>query len=816
MLNIWRDVRYGVRVLAKSPGFTAACILTLALGVGANTAVFSIVNSLLFRPLPVKDAQQITMLALRQRHGPLTNTFSYPELRDLRANTTGAFSAVFGCQLGLDGLSTRGSADRLFTAFVTGNFFSALGVEPALGRFIDRGESETNASNPGIVLSYAYWQSRFAGSPSVIGQAVVFDGRPATIIGVAPKGFHGLYSVLDTQAYLPLSMAVAEGLPANFLENRTLRNLNVYGRLQPQETLQHGQAVLKVVASRIAQDHPESDKDLTLELFPELRTRPGGPDANGTIVTISTLFLALAALVLLLACVNVANFLLVRATVRQREMAIRVALGAARQTLVRQLLTESLLLGLAGGAGGVLLGSLASGALSSLRVGTDLPFRLDFTFDWRVFSYAFAGALITGIVVGVVPALRASKADVNEVLHQGGRGSVGGRHRLRNALVSAQVAASLALLIIAGLFTRSLSAVQHVDLGFDPTHVANFDMDPSEIGYNEVQGQAFYRSLLDRVRALPGVRSVSLASTVPMGYVGAGDNVTVPGREAKVLMPIQYDVITPDYFATMSIKVLRGRVFTAADTANSTFVAIISQAMAQKLWPNQDPMGREFRMESDPAHTLRVIGVTNDTRQHPPVKFDPFFYVPLAQHYAGNSFQTLQVRTGGDPRAIMPEVQRAIHALASDLPVFDVHTMEEALYTFNGLLIFELGAGLAGALGALGLVLAVIGVYGVISYAATQQTHEIGLRMALGAQPASILGMIFSRGLLIVVIGLTVGLALTVAAAGFVSKFVLVSATDPLTYCTVTALLTLVALVACYIPSRRAMRVDPMVALRYD
>jgi len=816
--KFWKEIRYAARILASKPAFTAVCVLTLALGIGANTAVFSIVNALLFRPLPVKDPQQLTVLAFRQKHGPLNSNFSFGELRDLRAQSSECFSDVFAYQLGLDGLSVNGKAERIVTAFVSGNFFSALGIQPALGRFISPGEGEVPGSGPGIVLSYDYWQSRFNRANNIIGQKVLLDGHPVTVIGVAPKEFHGLYSIASMHAFIPLGMAEFEGVPGDFMENRALRNLTVLGRIRPGRSLTQAQAALNVAARRISQNHPESDKDLSLAAFPELRARPS-PDNDNTLLLISTLFLALAALVLLLACVNVANMLLVRATIRQREMAIRVALGAARGTLIRQLLTESSLLALCGGAAGILLGCSASSRLSSLRLGTDLPVRLDFGFDWRVFGYAFLGAILTGLVVGLVPALRASKANVNDILQQGGRGSVGARHRFRDILVSAQVAASLMLLIIAGLFARSLTQAQQIPLGFDPAHVVNFDMDPTQIGYSEAQGQALYRQVLERVRALPNVQAASLAASVPMGYIGSSDNVLLSGRETPPGQPdppIGYNVVTPGYFETMNIRLLHGRAFTSADKADTVFAALVNQTMAEKFWHGQDPIGRQFQMASELKHTLRVVGVASDIRQRATGPVRSFFYVPLAQHYANNSFETLQVRTAGDPKMIIPEVQRSVHALAPDLPVFDVATMTESLYTMNGLLRFQIAAGLAGVLGLLGLLLAVVGVYGVISYAATQQTHEIGLRMALGAKPLNILQMVFRRGLLIVGIGLAVGLAGTVAAADLVGKFVVVSPTDPLTYSAVSALLTAVALFACYIPSRRAMRVDPMVALRYD
>lgn len=811
--GLWEEIRYSTRVLLKNPGFSVVCVLTLALGIGANTAIFSIVNPLLFRPLPVKDPNRLTVLAYRLKHGQLNNNFSFAEVRDIRKSGESCFSDVLGTQLGLDGLSINGHAERVVTAYVTGNFFSALGLRPVLGRFIQPGEGESAGAGPGLVLGYTYWQSHFRGDSGIVGRKVLLDGQPTMIIGVAPEGFHGLFTLSDIQAYIPFGMLTAEGVPGDFLENRTFRSLTVYARLRPGTSLPEAQAVLSVAATRMAREHPESNKDFALEVFPELRSRPN-PDSDGTVLVISMLFLALSGLVLILACVNVANFLLVRATVRQREMAIRVALGAARKRLIRQVLMESLLLAVFGGALGIVIGLSASTSLGSIPLGTDLPIRFDFPFDWRVCAYAFSGAIIGGLVVGLVPALRASSANVNEILHQGGRGSVGGRNRLRNVLVSAQVAASLTLLIIAGLFTRSLDAAQRIQLGFDPNHVANFDMDPSEIGYNEAQGLALYRTILDRVQALPGVQSASLAANVPMGYINASDDVAVPGKDTK--QAIGYDVITPKYFQTMGMRMVQGRAFNEADKAGNAFTVIVSQTMAQEFWDRQNPIGREFRMASEPTHVLRVVGVVSDARQSPHGKIKSFFYIPLAQHYTNNSFETLQIRTAGDPGAIIPEVERIIHSVAPGLPVFDVATMRQALYTLNGLLMFQVGAGLAGALGLLGLVLAVIGVYGVISYAANQQTHEIGLRMAVGASPVNILRMMFSRGILIIGIGVVIGLAAAIGAAGVMEKFIVISPTDPLTYGGVTALLTAVALFACYVPARRAMRVDPMIALRYD
>jgi len=818
MRTLLQDLRYGLRVLAKNPGFTAVAVLTLALGIGANTAIFSVVNGVLLRPLPVKDPVQILVLALRQKNGPLLTYFSIADYRDLRNQTSEVFSGLFGYLYGMDGLTANGKADRIMTNYVTGNFFAVLGIKPELGRLILPSEGEVPGADPVMVLSHAYWKEHLGGDPGIVGRKVLVDSHPVTIVGVAPEGFFGVSPVLRIQGYLPLGMAPQGGYPADIISNRAVRNLAVLGRLRPRVSLGQAQASLGVVAQRLAREYPETESDLSLQAFPELQARPN-PDPDNTMLFLSGLFLALAALVLVLACVNVANISLVRATVRETEMAIRAALGAARGRLIRQLLTESVLLALAGGLAGIVLGGWASSALGSLNVQTNLPLRLDFGFDWRVFTYALGAALLTGLLVGMAPAVHASR-NLGAVLHEGGRGMVGRRQRLRSALVVVQVGGSLMLLIVAGLFARSLVAAQRTDLGFDPGHVLNLSMDPNEIGYNEAQSRAFYKTLLDRVRALPGVESASTAVTVPMGYIFNGDTLTIDGYQTPAGQPAPfalYNTVSPDYFQTLRIAMVRGRAFTEADDHDTSYLAIVSQAMAARFWPNQDPVGRRFKMLGDPKHDLQVIGVAEDARyQGVTGPIDPFFYIPFAQHPTSNSLETLQVRTAGPPESGLPEVQRVIESLAPDLPVFDTRTMTQALNTLNGLLIFQLGAGLAAALGILGLVLAIVGVYGVVAYAVSQRTHEIGIRTALGAQQADILKMIFRQGFMIVGTGLIIGLAAAFAAARVVGNFIAVSPTDPATYLSVSTALTLVALLASYIPARRATKVDPMEALRYE
>jgi predicted permease len=814
----WQDIRYGLRMLARSPAFTVVAVLTLGLGIGANTAIFSVVNWLLLRPLPVSRPAQITVIAYQQKKGPIGTSFSHSGFQDIRQQTTGVFSDVLGYAFGLDGLKANGKSDRILSAYVTGNYFTALGLQPALGRLILPSEGKTAGADPYMVLGYSYWETRFGRDPGVVGKQVSVDGHPVTIVGVAPKGFVGLYPLVDMQGYLPYGMRVIENPKSDFMSDRESHNLHLFGRLQAGTSLAQAQAILNVVAQRLAAAHPKTEEGLSLHAYPERDARPE-PDPDHTIGTVSVLFLTLAALVLVLACVNVANILLVRATVREREMAVRAALGAGRGRLVRQLLTESLLLALAGGAAGVLLGAWASGLLGSIQLKTDLPIRLDFSLDWRVLSYALGAALLTGIVVGIIPALRASRANVSEVLHEGGRTVSGRRHRLRSALVMAQVSGSLMLLIVAGLFMRSLGHAQQSNLGFDPADVVNLSMDPSGAGYNEEQGRAFFRQLLGRARALPGVTSAALAFTVPMGYYSDDATLEIDGYTPPPGQPppvVTFNPVSPGYLRLMRLPLVRGRAFTDADEKDAPYVAIVNQVMAERFWPHQDPIGREFRMQSDKDHPIRVVGVVKNARvQNLTGAIDPYLYVPLAQHYT--LLATLHVRTSVAPQTVILELGQEIQTLAPGMPVFDVQTMTQALNGLNGFLTFQLGAGLAGALGALGLILAIVGVYGVVSYSTSQRTHEIGIRMALGAQPGDVLRIIFREGLMIVGVGVVVGLGAALAISRLVANFLVgVSATDPLTYVSVSVLLVLVALAACFIPARRAMLLDPTVALRHE
>src|SRR5690348_1648759 len=819
--TLWQDLRYGVRMLRKAPGFTAVAVLTLALGIGANTSIFSMVDWLMLRPLPVKDAGQLTYLVAQLKSGGYENGFSVPNYEDIRNQSTAVFSNVAGVQpFQMDGLNADGKTMQIWTNYVTGNFFEMLGIKPALGRFILPSEGKVSGADPVLVLSYSYWQTHFDGETNVIGKKVAVNGQPVTIIGVAPKGFQGALAILDTQGYLPVSMAGATlAAKSDVLTNRQVEiGMILIARLKPGENLSAAQPVLRVVAKRLSSQYPTIDKWYSMEAR-KLTAAPPSAGNSQPLPVIAGLFLFLAGMVLLLACVNVANLLLVRAGVRGREMAVRAALGAGRTRLMRQLFTESILLALLGCAGGIALGIAGSKALNSLSFGTAIPVTLDFNFNWRVFSYAFAAALLTGIVVGFVPAIRASLGNLNEVLHEAGRTATGRRQGLRSTLVVAQVAGSLMLLIVAGLFVRSLQNVQHTNLGFDPSHVLNISMDPHQAGYDSVKGARFLHDLAERVRTLPGVQSASIAATVPMGLTTYGAELKIAGYEPpkdQGSVFVGENAVSPEYFETMNIPLVEGRGFLDSDEANAPHVAVVNEAMAKKYWHGKDTVGRQFTIVEDPTHPVQIVGVVKDSVTDSITDtIGPYFYVPFTQKYMAPA--TLQVRTRTRPESMASGILGIIREIEPAMPTFDARSMTKALDSINGLMLYRLGAGLAALLGGLGLLLAIVGVYGVISYAASQLTHEIGIRVALGAQPGQILKMIFRQGVLIVGVGLGVGIlaALGISRA-MGSVLVGVGGTDPLTYAVVSIFLAIVALAACWIPARRAMKVDPMVALRYE
>jgi predicted permease len=813
--TLLQDIRYALRGFRRAPGFTTVAILSLALGISVNATIFSLVNMLFLRPLPVKDASQLVTFSSEQKGNFPMPVFSYADYHDIREQTAGALSDILAYGSGLDGLSADGRADRVMTHYVTGNYFTLLGVKPVLGRLILPSEGKLEGADPVIVLGYSYWKSRFASDPNVIGKRVLINGHPVTVVGVAPKQFHGAQAMLDVQGYLPLGMnSISTGF-SSVSENRSLRNLYLLGRLLPGVTLSQAQSRLKIVSERLSASHPQDLAGITLRVKDQLL---GRIQYGEELLSTGVFFLGMAALVLALACVNLANLLMVRAAARQKEIAMRVALGGSRGRLIRQLLTESLLLTFFGAAVGLLLSAWTCSALSTLKL-QGVPIYLDLSFDARVLSYSLGVAALAGFMLGILPALRGSRANIAAVARDGGQRNSGGRQLTRSALVMAQVAASFLLLIVAAWLTRSLEKARRMDLGFDPRNVVDFSLDPHHVGYDEARGREFYRELLRRVRSLPEVESAGLAISGPMSPIPLPTQVQAEGYvqpKGQSAPTVFYDIVSGGFFETLRIPLMRGRPFSPFDGQTAPRVAIVNQAMAERFWPGQDPIGKRVRLLPDPQRSSQVVGVLRDASYLALTEpRQPYLYVPFEQNYA--PVQTLRVRYHGGTEIAIAEVLKEITRLAPGLPVDSVETMRRQIDSSAGFLGLRLEAGFAAALGLLGLTLALLGLYGVVSYAAVQRTHEIGVRLTLGASPNDIRKLVLGRGLLIVGIGLPAGLLLSLAAEPILRGVVQgVSATDPLNLAAVAVLLALVTLAACYIPARRAMRADPTVALRNE
>jgi predicted permease len=815
METLWQDVRLGFRTLTRSPLFTVAVVLTLGLGIGANAAVFTIVNRMLLKPLPVRDPGGLYVLAVQHEGSEQPHNVSWLDYEDYRKN--GPFEDLAAYDANFVGLSADQHAERIVVSYVTSNFFSMLGVPPAIGRVVQPGEAAVPGADPVIVLGHSYWKRRFNGNPSVVGKTVMLNGKPFTVVGVVPEPFLGAYALIEFDGYLPLSMEPPDAY-RTMSTKRDEHQLHVIGRLKPGINRAQAQASVDVIAAQLEKQYPATNKTVRARVIPERLARPEANSADETPV-VAGVFLVLVGLVLLVACVNVVNLIMVRATVRQRELAVRSALGAARGRLVRQLLTESLLLAIAGGMAGAVLAFFSARLIGSIRIPGDLPFRFDLTLDWRVFAYIAVIALAAGVGVGLLPALRASRTDLNAVLREGGRGaSEGGvRQRLRSTLVVAQVAVSLVLLVAAGLFVRSAMNAQSINLGFDPSHVLNAAVDVAQQGYDESRGRTFYEELLRRAKEIPGVQSASFAFSVPLGYYNTGAYLEIEGQPPsdKSRKPQGgYNLVTPEYLQTMRPELIKGRFFSNADDRHSRPVAIVNEHMANRFWPKQDPIGRRFRTEDVGNVWLEIVGVVRDGKQQS--LFDdpmPFFFAPLEQQY--RSLRVLQLRTAGDPAALTPALQRVIRSLDPDLPIFDVVTMQHMIEGPNGFLLLRLGALFGGAMGLLGLALALVGVYGVVSYAASQRTQEIGVRMALGADRAEILRLVLGRGLVLVGVGVAIGIAAALSVSHMVTNMLFgISPVDPVTFIGVPLLLAAMALLASYVPAFRATRIDPALALR--
>jgi predicted permease len=810
----WQDLRYAGRMLRKSPSFTVAAVLTLALGVGVNTTVLSVVNALIFRPLPVRDADRLVVIASQDTSNRTLRGVSFADLQDYREATADVFEDIAGYSVGFLGITPEGGRpDRVLATWITGNYFALLDIRPTLGRLIRADEGGAGRADAVVVLGHSTWQRRFGGDRSVVGKLVHVNGKGCTIVGVLPPDFFGAFAFSESELYLPLNWSGARGF-----DHRQARDLHALARLRPQVTIDRAQVVINIVAERLARQYSDSNTNVAVRVLPERFARPE-EDQFRTNALGAAIMLVLVILVMIVAAVNVTNLLLARANSRHHELAIRAALGAGRTRLVRQMVTESLLLATVGGAAGVLLGAWAARLLATMRLPGDLPVRFDFQLDGRVLAYAVTVALVTGLLVGLVPAVRVSTADLDRTLCQSRAGSLGAHsHRIRGFLVVSQIALCFVLLAAAGLFVRSLFEAGRADLGFRPEGVLNVHMDVAQLGYTEAQGRAFFDDVDRRVRSIPGIQRASFAFTIPMGYIRVINAVETEGHpvDSNERVSAGKNIVSREYFQTMGIQIVRGRSFSDADNEQFRPVAVLNQHLADMLWPGRDPIGQRFRSVRGDRPWVEVVGVTSTGKYR--FLFEdpqPYFYVPIAQEYTG--LRVLQARTSMPPEALAPPVERAIRAIEPNLPLYDVQSMTQALGGGLGFFPVRAGAVSAASFGLLAFALAIVGLYGVISYLASERTHEIGVRMAVGATRHDIVRLVLQDGSRLVLCGLACGLLVTLVCSRFVGSFLFgVSARDPLILAGVAPILGCVALIACIIPARGASRVDPLVALRCE
>lgn len=808
---MFQDLRYGLRLLRSNPLFTLVAVLTLALGIGANTTIFSVVNAVLLRPLPYRDAEQLVTVWHRNvnQRGAQAGSFeltpaNFLDLQKQQQSFT-QLAAFASHDFNLTG---AGEPERVRGWQASASLFDVLGVAPVVGRVFTVDEDRAGAE-PVVVVSHGFWQRRLGGAGNAVGQTLRLDDRNVTVIGVLPPGFE--FPVKGAELWSPLAF------DAEAANARTAFYLNAVARLRPGVTLAQAQSDSEAIAQRLDQAFPRSNAGMRFTLEP-LRERHGGQSRT-------TLYLLLGAVgcVLLIACVNVANLLLARATVREKELAVRAALGAGRRRLLRQMLTESALLSLLGGAGGLALAWWGVRALRLLDPGTIA--RLDeVNLDARVLAFTLGVSLLTGLLFGLAPALQSSRLNLNQALKESGRGAAGAAgHRLRGALVIAEVALSLVLLAGAGLLIRSFVRLLNVDPGFNAERVLTLRVELSQDkAQDAAQAANFYQQVLERVQAVPGVEAASAVNALP---------IVTPGMRAALVMEDKPDpppgqpqlgnnrVVSPDYFRTLGIPLFSGRTLTPQDNGQAPPVAVINQTLARRYWGDENPLGKRFKLgaRNGDLPWLTVAGVVGDVRQeglsNAPL---PEFYTPFTQAHARWARpRVLAVRTAGEPLAALAAVKSAVWAVAPDQTIHDVQTMEAVLANWLAPRRFNLV--LLGVFAALALVLAGTGIYGVLSYVVTQRTKEIGVRLALGAAHRDIVRLIVRQGMTLTAAGIALGLAASLALARFLAGFLFeVRAWDPLTLGGITLLLAGVAWLACWIPARRATRIDPLTALRHE
>ena len=815
MSNLLQDCKYGLRVLRKSPGYAGIAILTLALGIGANTTIFSWINSTLLNPVPgLSRASEVVSLTL-SKPGDNPFPFTYPDLEAMRDGQQ-SFTGIAACSFVQISLKAKSRPERIWGMVASANYFDVLGVRPILGRGFLPEEDTKPGGAPVAVISYRLWQTHFGANPNIVGQTIEINQHPYTIVGVTPAVFQGSQTGVRTEIWVPIMMEAQLNPLGDLLHDHHQFWLLGFGRLKPGVTLEQAQQEMTLRLKPEARAYPEEHKGHDQVTVYPLWRNPFG--LNQFLATLLPALMCIAGLVLLLACVNVANLMLVRSVGRRREIAIRMALGVSRWRLVRQLLVESLILSLTGGAVALLITLWTQGTLMTfMPVTEDVPLSLTIAADRSVLLATLVVSVLTAMIFGILPALRSSGLAPAGVLKEE-TGSASGtlrKARLASGLVVAQIGLSLLLLICAGLFIRSFRSAQQINPGFNPRNVLIASYDLFTARYSDASGAEFDRQFVAKLETLPGVQSVALSNRVPLGFGGGSTSVKPEGyiSPANESMETQVAIITPNFFQTMQIPLVKGRDFTLQDNKGSQRAVIVSEAFANRYWPKQEPLGKQ--LNSDLTHEwFKVVGVARDTKvtglNEKPM---PFVYLPLYQVYRANMI--VNARVAGDPLTFANTIEKAAHELNPELVVYDVTTLElRAQFASFGQ---RVAGTFVGAFGLLALALAAVGIYGVTSYTTRQRTHEIGIRVTLGATKQDVLRLVLSHGLRLTLAGVGLGLILSLVLTRFLSGLLLgVTSTDALTFSSVAILLSAVALFACFLPARRATRVDPMVALRHE
>jgi predicted permease len=819
-MTLTQDIRYGIRVLLKSPGFVVAAVLSLALGIGANTTIFTMVNSIFLTPLPVEKASELLFV-----YGTDSNNannvlgaflpISYPNFSDYRQQNdvfvdTGAYSFPLPASLAGGEKPTP-----IMTQLVSGNYFSLLGVHIPVGRAFLPEEDQTPGAYAVAVLNYRFWQRRFGGETSIVGQTIRLNGHPFTVIGVAPAGFEGTFGVISPDVWVPVMshpFLVANSLGVD--NSRRLLFFNVFGRLKPSVSIGQARAALQTIGKRLEEEYPVDNKGRNVGVLP-LREATIPPTFRSIVMQGSVLLTVIVGLVLLIACANIANLMMARANARRREFTVRIALGSKRSRLIWQLLTESVLVALPGGVLALLIAVGGRNLILSFLPAT-ISTNVNMSIDTTVLAFTFGISILSGIIFGLVPALRASNPDlVTELKERSGSSAPAGRFNSRNLLVFFQVALSVVALVSAGLFVRSLNNAQKVDLGFQKDNLIVAGYDLTSNGYDEGRGRQYHKLLIEKMKSVPGVASVTLAASAPL--TPAFQRSVFPEAQENVNSPsgvlVFTNSIVPGYFETLRMPLLRGRDFSDDDRQGGMLVAIINDTMAKKFWPNQGALGRRFKFYGD-SEFRTVVGIAR-TSKYVFIGEDPqsMAYVPLDQMYSPT--MALQVRVNGQPEALKGTIERELRALDRDVAVNNVMTGPELLDT--SLFTQRMSATLLSIFGGIALVLAAVGIYGVMSYSVSQRGPEIGIRMALGADRDKVLRMVLRQGMTVVAAGLAIGLLFGLGISRLMARLLYgVGTGDIATFGTTAVVLFLVALVANYLPARRATRVDPVAVMRAE